>query len=86
MSFPLTAQVAVFKNRQNQAIRIPKAMSYPEDITELEATRVGNVITLRPSRKSWASFAELPLADDDFLAERPDVVGPSRVSFAADER
>ncbi|MDR1432416.1 MAG: type II toxin-antitoxin system VapB family antitoxin [Propionibacteriaceae bacterium] len=81
---PMTARVSVFKNRENQAVRIPKAMAFPEDVKELEISRVGNVITLRPPRKSWSSFAELPLADEDFLAERPDVVGASRVDFGED--
>jgi len=84
-SEPTTARVSIFWNRQNQAIRIPRAMSYPDDVAELEATRVGDVITLRPPRKSWASFASLPLADDDFLAQRHDVFGPSRVSFGGED-
>ena len=81
----ITARVSVFKNRQNQAIRIPRAMSYPDDIDELEAVRIGDVITLRPPRKSWASFASLPLADDDYLVERHDVFGRSRVMFIEED-
>ena len=84
----LTARVSIFKNRQNQAIRIPKAMSYPDGVTELVATRTGDVITLQPARKTWASFAEVAAAlvapDDpyfDYLAERHDVVGFTRVVF-----
>jgi len=78
---PITARVAVFRNRQNQAVRIPKAMSFPDDVKELEMTRLGDVITLRPPRLSWDEFAALPLADADFLLERPDVLGFSRVDF-----
>ena len=79
---PLTARVAVFKNRQNQAVRIPKAMSFPDDVTELEMTRVGDVITLQPPRQSWDTFArtmtELAIPDDDpfwsYLEERHPVI------------
>ncbi|MDQ7732587.1 type II toxin-antitoxin system VapB family antitoxin [Halomonas sp. SpR1] len=65
--------VSIFKNGKNQAVRLPNDMAY-EGIGELEITREGDVITLRPVRPSWSSFSELPKADDDFLMERPNVV------------
>jgi len=65
--------VSIFKNGKNQAIRLPADMAY-EGVSELEITRNGNVITLKPVRPNWLSFAKLPLADDDFLQERPPVV------------
>jgi len=79
---PLTARVAIFKNRQNQALRIPKAMSYPDDVTEVELTRVGDVITVQPLRQSVAEFAAkvsaLGIPDDDpywaYLDERHPVI------------
>ena len=81
--------VTIFKNRQNQAIRIPKAMSYPDDVAELEINRQGDVITLRPVRRSWAAFREKwtglqDPADDaffDYLEQRHDVLEPGRVVF-----
>lgn len=65
--------VSIFKNGKNQAVRLPADMAY-EGIRELEITREGDVITLRPVRPSWASLHDLPKADDDFLQERPTVV------------
>ncbi|MBY5928005.1 AbrB/MazE/SpoVT family DNA-binding domain-containing protein [Halomonas sp. DP8Y7-3] len=65
--------VSIFKNGKNQAVRLPADMAY-EGIRELEITRDGDVITLRPVRPSWESFKDLPKADDDFLQERPSVV------------
>lgn len=65
--------VSIFTNGNNQAIRIPKDMEF-SDIGELEITREGDTIILRPVRPDWLSFAELEKADDDFLLERPDVV------------
>jgi len=66
--------VSIFKNGKNQAIRLPASMAY-EGIGELEITKEGDVITLRPVRPSWSSLHDLPKADDDFLQERPTVVG-----------
>ncbi len=65
--------VSIFKNGKNQAVRLPNDMAY-EGIGELEITREGDVITLRPVRPSWTSFTELAKADDNFLIDRPDVV------------
>jgi antitoxin VapB len=65
--------VSIFKNGKNQAIRLPNDMAY-DGVGELEITRVGDTITLRPVRPSWTSLAELPKADVDFLNERPSIV------------
>lgn len=65
--------VSIFKNGKNQAVRLPADMAY-EGVGELEITRNGDTITLRPVRPSWLSLADLPKADDDFLQERPNVI------------
>lgn len=65
--------VSIFKNGSNQAIRLPADMAY-EGVGELEITRSGDTITLRPVRPGWLSLAELPKADADFLAERPSII------------
>ncbi|WP_454719774.1 MULTISPECIES: type II toxin-antitoxin system VapB family antitoxin [Cupriavidus] len=78
--------VSIFRNNANQAIRIPKDMQF-EGVTELEIRRDGDTILLRPVRPSWVSFAGEPLADDDFLAERPPVVQTGRFDLSdADEK
>lgn len=66
--------VSIFRNGKNQAIRLPADMAY-DGVGELEISRTGDTITLRPVRPSWVSLAELPEADADFLQERPNVVG-----------
>ena len=73
-------RVAVFTTRSNQAIRIPKTMSFP-GATELEARKEGDVLTLRPIRPSWPSFFALEPLAEDFLATRPDVLESREVDF-----
>ena len=65
--------VSIFKNGQNQAVRLPKDMEF-DGVSELEIVKNGDSITLRPLRPSWASFAELPKTDEDFLQNRPPVI------------
>jgi len=66
--------VAILKNGNNQAIPLPYDMAY-EGVNELEITRIGDTITLRPHRPNWLSLADHPKADADFLLDRPEVVG-----------
>ncbi len=76
--------VSIFKNNANQAVRIPKDMQY-EGVTELEIRREGDTIILRPARPNWTSFAQEPLADADFLSDRPAVVEPGRFDLSGVE-
>ena len=75
----------IFKNGRSQAIRIPKDFAY-EGVTELTVYKIGEKLILEPVRKSWLTlYDEIePLgADDDFLANRPDlfVIDENRVKF-----
>jgi antitoxin VapB len=65
--------VSIFKKRKKQAIRFPTDMAC-EGVGELQMTRSGAMITLRPVRPSWQALAELFKADTDFVQERPSVV------------
>ncbi|MDR0849085.1 MAG: type II toxin-antitoxin system VapB family antitoxin [Propionibacteriaceae bacterium] len=82
----MTATVSVFMNRTNQAIRIPKEMSFP-GVTRLEATREGDVLTLKPLRPTWDSFVSqwAGEVDEDFLATRPDVVEARPLDLGDDQ-
>lgn len=69
---------ALFINGRSQAVRIPKELEF-EGVAEVEISREGDALILRPARKTWTSFADAPLADADFLADRADVIEEGRV-------
>jgi len=46
-----------------------------EGVTELEISREGNTLVLKPARPDWLSMADEETADPDFLIDREDVVG-----------
>lgn len=71
---------SIFKNGKNQAIRLPKEFEF-DGVTEVEIRRDGESLILTPKRKSWTSFSEVPVADDDFLIDRPDVIKEGRVQL-----
>jgi antitoxin VapB len=73
--------VSIFTNGKNQAVRLPRDMEY-QKVSELEIVKNGDVITLRPVRPDWLSFAHEERADPDFLIERKDVISDEgRFSF-----
>ncbi|MCY4379090.1 MAG: type II toxin-antitoxin system VapB family antitoxin [Candidatus Dadabacteria bacterium] len=67
--------VKIFKSGRSRAIRIPKDFAY-EGGAELTVRKIGEKLIMEPVRKSWLTlYDEIePLgADDDFLADRPDL-------------
>lgn len=69
--------VSLFKNNNNQAIRIPRDMEFT-GVDELEIMRDGDTLTLRPVRPSWSCLQNVPAADADFLIEREDIIDDHR--------
>jgi antitoxin VapB len=46
------ARTRVFKSGNSQAVRIPAELAYADTDIDLEITRLGEVITIFPARKS----------------------------------
>ncbi len=70
----------LFRNGRNQAIRIPAAFAF-QGIDEVVIEQSGDRLIIAPVRKSWASFAKLPKADDDFMPDRPGLLEHERATF-----
>jgi len=71
---------SLFKNGQNQAVRLPKDLEF-KGINKVEIRKQGNSIVLTPIRNSWKSFADVKQADTDFLQKRDDILELDRVEF-----
>lgn len=69
---------SLFKNGRNQAVRLPKDFEFV-GISEVEITKEGDAVVLRPSRKTWMSYVDVDKVDSDFLIEREDVIEEGRV-------
>lgn len=70
----------LFKNGQSQAVCIPRIFQF-EGIDEVLIRREGDAVIITPKRKSWTSLANLALADEDFLQDRPDLFESNQVVF-----
>jgi antitoxin VapB len=47
---------AVFKTRRGQAVRLPKAVTLPDDVKEVEITRIGRSRLVGSVGHSWDAF------------------------------
>ena len=67
----MTVTTKLFKSNQTQAVRLPKAVAFPEGVTEVEITKVGNSLVISPVGHRWdAFFADPHKLSDDFLVDR----------------
>ncbi|QYF86385.1 type II toxin-antitoxin system VapB family antitoxin [Brevundimonas sp. PAMC22021] len=67
MNAPLKA--TVFKSNRSQAVRLPKAVAFPEDVKELRVIKEGKGLLLVPADAVWDDFLKEPgidirIADD----------------------
>jgi antitoxin VapB len=63
----------VFKSNRSQAVRLPKAVAFPEDVHEVEIIKVGNTRIITPVGKSWEEFFKNgPRVSEDFMNQRDD--------------
>jgi antitoxin VapB len=61
----------VFTSNRSQAVRLPKAVAFPEGVHEVEIIKVGNSRIITPAGKRWDDlFDRGPRVSDDFMNER----------------
>lgn len=69
----MVAKSKLFKSNRSQAVRIPKAVAFPEGVEEVEIVRSGDSRIITPIGKSWADYFENgPFVTDDFMIDRED--------------
>ena len=67
----MAARSTVFKTNRSQAVRLPKAVAFPEEVKEVEITEIGNSRLITPVGQSWSEwFLHGPRVSEDFMTER----------------
>jgi len=65
------ARSTVFVSNRSQAVRLPKAVAFPEGVHQVEVIRLGNSRLITPVGRRWDEFfVNGPRASDDFMSER----------------
>jgi antitoxin VapB len=61
----------VFITNRTQAVRLPKAVAFPDDVQQVDILKIGNARLIVPKGKRWDDFfLSDPRFSDDFMAER----------------
>ncbi len=59
-------QSTVFKNNKTQAVRLPKALAFPDHVKKVNIIAQGDSLIITPIRTTWVEFMTGPRLDDDF--------------------
>ncbi len=65
-----SAQTKVFKSNRSQAVRLPKAIAFPESIKDVEITAIGNRRIITPVGQSWDEWFASSGVSPDFMEKR----------------
>lgn len=69
----------VFTSNRSQAVRLPKAVAFPEGVHQVDILKVGHSRVIVPQGKRWDDlFLNGPRASRDFMAERRQPVAEER--------
>jgi len=60
----------VFKSNKSQAVRLPKAIAFPESIQDVEIVAIGNTRIISPVGQSWDDWFNAPGVSTDFMVDR----------------
>lgn len=62
---------SVYKTNQTQAVRLPKAVAFPDSVKQVEVQVVGDLRILSPAKSSLENwFDSGVMVTDDFMNER----------------
>ena len=72
----------LFQNGQSQAVRLPKAVAFPENVHRVEILRLGRSRLVVPEGERWDDFFLTgPHVSDDFLTDRVQPAAEEREPF-----
>jgi antitoxin VapB len=61
----------VFITNRTQAVRLPKAVAFPDDVQQVDILKIGSARLIVPKGKRWDDFfLNGPHVSDDFMTER----------------
>ncbi|EJI85162.1 putative post-segregational killing toxin [Alishewanella aestuarii B11] len=74
-------EAAVFKSNKSQAIRLPKAVALPDDVSRVEVVVLGRSRLITPAGESWQSWFDGPTVSEDFMQQREQPAEQEREAF-----
>jgi antitoxin VapB len=79
---PVMSRSTVFTSNRSQAVRLPKAVAFPEGVHQVEITKIGLSRVISPVGLRWDDlFVGGPRASEDFMASRDQPPAEEREPF-----
>ncbi|MCT7662653.1 antitoxin [Shinella kummerowiae] len=76
------ANSTVFTSNRSQAVRLPKAVAFPEDVHLVDVLKIGRSRVIVPQGQRWDDlFQNGPRVSDDFMSEREQPAAEEREAF-----
>lgn len=67
----MSAITRLFHSNRTQAVRLPKAVAFPDGVEQVEVLVMGAARLIVPRGQRWSTyFADGPFADPDFMTDR----------------
>jgi len=76
-----SVRTKVFKSNRSQAVRLPKAVAFPESVKDVEITAIGNKRIISPAGLSWDDWFDAPGVSSDFMTNREQPEDQARETF-----
>ena len=65
------AHSRIFKTNRTQAVRLPKAVAFPDDVREVDIIKLGQTRLIVPIGLRWDDFfRDGPFVSEDFMQDR----------------
>jgi antitoxin VapB len=72
----------IFTSNRSQAVRLPKAVAFPEDVHRVDILKIGRSRLIVPAGARWDDFfADEARLSEDFDVERERLVAEEREPF-----
>lgn len=76
------ANSTVFTSNRSQAVRLPKAVAFPEDVHLVDVLKIGRSRIIVPQGQRWDDlFLNGLRVSDDFMSEREQPAAEEREAF-----
>ncbi|MCA1967501.1 MAG: antitoxin [Rhizobium sp.] len=72
----------VFTSNRTQAVRLPKAVAFPDDVRQVDVLKIGRSRVIVPQGRRWDDlFLNGPRVSEDFMNEREQPAAEERETF-----
>ena len=72
---------SVFMTNKTQAVRMPRAVRFPEGVTSVDIQRRGRSWIITPSEQGWAAWFDGEGVSGDFMEEREQPAAQERAAL-----